>query len=290
METSRRELLKTIAGAAAMGVASSPVATWGADALKGRIKQSVAAWCYSGYMKKNNISMEQFIASCAEIGVKGVEMIGEEHWPLLKKHNMVCPMISTHSIGKGLNRAENHDAALDSLRKFIDKAATWGYPNVITFSGNCGGLDKQQGLEQCVVALKKIAPYAEEKKVTICLEYLNSISHKDYMADTTAWCAELINRVNSPRVKVLYDIYHAAMMKENPLTDIQKHASCWGHYHTGGMPGRAEIDPGLQTLDYVAISKAIADSGFTGFLGQEFSPKNADAMQSLRNAVKLCDV
>jgi hydroxypyruvate isomerase len=290
METSRRELLKTIAGATAFGVASAPVASWGADARKGRIKQSVAAWCYGGYMKKNNISMEQFIASCSEIGLKSVEMIGEEHWPLLKKNNMVCAMISTHSSGKGLNRAENHDSCLDSIRKKIDTAATWGYPNVITFSGNCGGLDKQEGLEQCVIALKKIAPYAEEKKVTICLEFFNSINHKDYMADTTVWCAELVNRVNSPRVKVLYDIYHAAMMKENPLVDIQKHGACWGHYHTAGVPGRGDIDPGIQTLDYVAIAKAIADSGYTGFLGQEFSPKNADALQSLRNAVKLCDV
>jgi len=290
MNTSRRDLLKTIAGATAVSAMSSPMSLWSAEALKGNIKQSVCQWCYAGYMKKNNISMAQFIASCAGMGLKGVEMIDEEHWPLLKKHNMVCAMISTHSIGKGLNRAENHDACLDSLRKNIDKAATWGYPNVITFSGNCGGLDKQQGLEQCVVALKKVAPYAEEKKVTVCLEFLNSIGHKDYMADTTAWCVELVNKVNSPRVKVLYDIFHAAMMKENPLTDIQKHASCWGHYHTAGMPGRNEIDPGIQTLDYAAIAKAIADSGYKGFLGQEFSPKKPDAMQSLRDAVKLCDV
>jgi hydroxypyruvate isomerase len=290
METSRRDLLKTLAGATAFGVASSPLSTWGTSPLKGRIKQSFAYWSYGGYMKKHNISLDQFIAICAEIGLKGVDMIDEQHWPLLKKHGMVCSMISTHGIVKGLNRAENHDACLDSIRRMIDKAATWGYPNVITFSGNCEGMDKQQGLEQCVVALKKIAPYAEAKKVTICMEFLNSINHKDYMADTTAWCVEMVNKVNSPRVKVLYDIYHAAMMKENPLEDIKKHASCWGHYHTAGMPGRGDIDPGIQTLDYAAISKTIIDSGYTGFLGHEFSPKRADALESLRNAVKVCDV
>jgi hydroxypyruvate isomerase len=140
-----------------------------------------------------------------------------------------------------------------------------------------------------VTALKAIAPYAEQKKVTVCLEFLNSIDHKDYMADSTKWCVELVRQVGSPRVKVLYDIYHAAMMKEDPLADIQKHAECWGHYHTGGMPGRNEIDDS-QTLDYPKLMRAIADSGYAGYVGQEFVPKRPEALKSLEQAVASCDV
>jgi hydroxypyruvate isomerase len=137
--------------------------------------------------------------------------------------------------------------------------------------------------------LKKIAPYAEQKKVTVCLELLNSIDHKDYMADSTKWCVELVHRVGSPRVKVLYDIYHAAMMKEDPLADIRNHSDCWGHYHTGGYPGRNEIDD-TQQLDYPKLMRAIAETSYTGYVGQEFVPKRPDALESLRQAVELCDV
>ena len=140
-----------------------------------------------------------------------------------------------------------------------------------------------------MIGLKKIAGYAEEKKVTVCLEYLNSIDHKDYMADHTKWCVDLVQQVGSPRVKVLYDIYHAGMMKEDPLADIQQHHECWGHYHTGGVPGRNEIDQ-TQTLDYPKLMRAIVDSGYKAYVGQEFIPKNADALASLKQAIAICDV
>jgi hydroxypyruvate isomerase len=281
----RRDALKTIAGATAM-TAMSPL--FAAD-LKGNIKQSVCLWCYNGYMNKNNMNLDQFAAACAEMGLKSIELTGPGEWPTLKKHGLICAMVPATPIDKGLNRIENHDSCLATLKKKIDESVENGFPNVITMSGNTAGMDKQEGLDNCVIALKKIAPYAEEKGITICMEFLNSINHKDYMGDSTAWFVELIKKVGSPRVKVLYDIYHAAMMKEDPMADIQKHADCWGHYHTGGMPGRNEIDS-TQTLDYPALMKAILATGYTGYVGQEFIPKKEDGLASLRAAVKLCDV
>jgi hydroxypyruvate isomerase len=150
-------------------------------------------------------------------------------------------------------------------------------------------MDDQEGLKNCVAGLKKIAGYAEQKKVTVCLEFLNSHDHKDYMADTTDWCVRLVQQVGSPRVKVLYDIYHAGMMKEDVLADIRQHHECWGHYHTGGLPGRNEIDD-TQTLNYAKLMQAIVESGYTGYVGQEFIPKRPEALQSLEQAVAICDV
>lgn len=287
--TTRREMLRTVAGAAAIAAAGPLVSSAWAAELKGRIKQSVCLWCYNGYMKKAKMSLDDFAAACAKLGLKSIELTGPDLWPTLKKHGLICAMTPTHSIGKGLNRPANHDECLAKVRKGIDETAAAGFPNVITFSGNRGGMDDQEGLANCIAGLKKIAGYAEKKKVTVCLEYLNSINHKDYMADTTKWCVALVHGVGSPRVKVLYDIYHAGMMKEDPLADIQQHHDCWGHYHTGGVPGRNEID-NTQTLDYPKLMKAIADSKYNGYVAQEFIPKRPDAMKSLEQAVQLCDV
>lgn len=284
---SRRGLFRGLAGATlALG---APWVGAAAGPLKGRIKQSVCLWCYQGFMQKQKMSVDQFAAACARMGLRSIELVNPEQWPTLKKHGLICAMCNSHSIPKGLNRKENHEECLARVRKSIDAAADAGFPNVITFSGNREGMDDQEGLANCVAALKQIAPYAEKKKVTVCLEFLNSINHRDYMADSTKWCVELVHRVGSPRVKVLYDIYHAAMMKEDVLADIQKHHECWGHYHTGGYPGRNEIDA-TQTLDYRKIMEAIAATGYQGYVGQEFIPKRADALKSLEEAVRLCDV
>ncbi len=286
---SRRMLLSGMAGAAALG-AAWPLGNLAAAAeRKGRIKQSVCLWCYDGYRKRQKMDLDQFAAACAKIGLLGMDLVAPDQWPTLKKHNLICSLTPSHDIPKGLNRLENHDACLAKIRKGIDDTAAASFPNVICFSGNRAGMDDQEGLKNCVTALKQIAPFAEEKKVTVCLEFLNSIDHKDYMADSTRWCVELVRQVGSPRVKVLYDIYHAAMMKEDVLADIQKHAECWGHYHTGGMPGRNEIDD-TQTLDYASLMRAIAAAGYSGYVGQEFVPKRPDALGSLEQAVTLCDV
>lgn len=285
---SRRSLLRTLAGTAAASALPLGSLSWAAE-LKGRIKQSVCLWCYNGYLKKAGMNTDQFAAFCAKLGLKSIELVGPDQWPTLKKYGLICAMTPCNSIPKGFNRLENHDELLANLRKTIDATSDAGFPNVIAFSGNRAGMDDEEGLKNCVVGLKKIAGYAEQKKVTVCLEYLNSVNHKDYMADTTKWCAKLVQQVGSPRVKILYDIYHAAMMKEDPLADIKKHADCWGHYHTGGMPGRNEIDDS-QTLDYRKLMQAIVETGYAGYVGQEFIPKRPEALKSLEQAVAICDV
>ena len=264
--------------------ASWPISRLAAE-LKGRIKQSVCLWCYNGYMKKNNMTLDQFAAACAKLGLKSIELVGprpvadaQEARPDLRDDAQ-----PRHRQGASTASRTTTSAWPRSARASTT-CADAGFPNVICFSGNREGMDDQEGLKNCVAGLKKIAGYAEQKKVTVCLEYLNSINHKDYMADRTQWCVDLVNRVGSPRVKVLYDIYHAAMMKEDPLADIQKHHECWGHYHTGGCPGRNEIDD-TQTLDYRKIMQAIVETGYDGYVGQEFIPKNAEALKSLAAAV-----
>ena len=198
-------------------------------------------------------------------------------------------MTTSHGIPKGINHVENHEECLGKIRQAIDASADAGFPNVITFSGNRDGMDDEEGLKNSVKALKEIAGYAEQKNVTVCLELLNSINHEDYMADSTRWCVDLVKQVGSPRVKVLYDIYHAAMMKEDVLADIQNYSEYWGHYHTGGYPGRNEIDE-TQTLDYEELMKAIVATGYDGWVGQEFVPKREDALNSLQQAITICDV
>lgn len=286
----RRTVLGSMLGAAALG-ATWPAASAAARAaeLKGRIKQSVCLWCYRTYMRRADMNLDRFAAACARIGLKSIELTIPAQWPTLNRRGLICAMTPSHGIRRGLNRLENHQECLAKVRRAIDHTAAAGYPNVICFSGNRAGMDDREGLDNCATGLKKIAPYAEKKKVTVCLEYLNSIGHKDYMADSTRWCVELVHRVDSPRVKVLYDVYHAAMMKEDVLADVRKHHDCWGHYHTGGYPGRNEIDD-TQQIDYAALMGAIAESGYTGYVGQEFVPKQPDAMQSLAKAVALCDV
>jgi len=287
-QLSRRAVLQGLSGAAAWA-AMGPLGVLAAAKLKGRVNQSVCLWCYNKYMKQHKVSLDQFAAACAALGLKSIELVGPDQWPTLKKYGLICAMPPSHTIPKGLNRLENHDECLAKVRQAIDDSAAAGFPNVITFSGNRQGMDDAEGLKNCVIGLKKIAGYAEQKKVTVCVEYLNSIGHKDYMADRTKWCVDMVHAVGSPRVKVLYDIFHAGMMQEDPLADITQHADCWGHYHTGGLPGRNEIDK-TQTLDYAKLMRAIVATGYKGYVGQEFIPKRDDAMQSLAEAVTICDV
>ena len=179
-----------------------------------------------------------------------MDLVGPDKWPTLKRHGLICAMTPSAGIEPGLNRVANHKAYLAKVRQAIDDTSAAGYPNVICCSGNRKGMDDEEGLKNCVTALKSVASQAERKKVTVCLELLNSkVDHEDYMADSTRWCVELVHRVGSPRVKVLYDIYHAATMKEDVVADIRNHPDCWAHFHTGGVPGRHEIDD-TQTLDY----------------------------------------
>jgi hydroxypyruvate isomerase len=285
----RRTILRGIAGTAALGAIWPLAGTSFAAESKKRIKQSVCLWCYDDYLRRTKMSLDRFAAACAKMGLRSIELTTPDQWPTLKKHGLICAMSTSHGIAKGLNRIENHPECLAAIRKSIDATAAARFPNVVTLSGNRAGMDDQEGLKNCIIGLKKIAPYAERKKVTVCLELLNSIDHRDYMGDSTKWCVKAVRRTGSPRVKILYDIYHAAMMKEDVLADIRDYHEYFAHYHTGGMPGRNEIDK-TQKLDYAKIMQAIAATGYTGYVGQEFIPARPDALKSLEQAVTICDV
>ena len=250
----------------------------------GRILQTVCQWCYP------KMPLDELCAAAAKIGCKGIDLVNPPDWPTLKKHNLVGTMTPSHSIEKGLNRRENWDECLGKIRSGIEKTAEAGFPNVICFSGNRGGMDDEEGIRNCAEALKQVVGLAEQKKVTICMELLNSkVNHKDYMCDHTEWGVKLCKAVGSDRFKLLYDIYHMQIMEGDVIATIRKHKDYLGHYHTAGVPGRHELDEN-QELNYPPIIRAIVDTGFKGWLGQEFVPKGKDPMASLAQAVKVCDV
>lgn len=253
-------------------------------ASKGRLKQGVARWCF------NKWSVEELCANAVRVGIVGIDLVGPEDWPVLKKYGLIPTMApGGGSIADGLNRKELHDKIIAELRENITKAAEAGVPNVITFSGNRRGMSDEEGLENCVAGLNRIKAFAEEKGVTINLELLNSkVNHKDYMCDHTAWGVEVCKRVNSPRVKLLYDIYHMQIMEGDVIRTIRENIQWIGHFHTGGNPGRNEIDE-TQELNYRAIAKTIADLNFTGYFSHEFTPRR-DPLESLRQAVEICTV
>jgi hydroxypyruvate isomerase len=250
---------------------------------KGRINQSVSKWCYSKF------KLDEFCAICKKMGMKAIDLLGPSAFPTLKKHDLACSMISTHGLSNGINRKNNHEQCLAKIRDAIDAAAEYGFPNVITFPGNRRGMSDEEGIENSVIALKQVAGHAEKKKVTICIEYLNSkVNHKDYMFDKTAWGVEVCKKVGSERIKILYDIYHAQIMEGDIIRTIRDNKDYIGHYHTGGNPGRNEIDD-TQELYYPAIMRAIADTGYKGYVAHEFVPKK-DPLESLAYAVRICDV
>ena len=198
-------------------------------------------------------------------------------------------MLFSHSLQNGLSHKENHAECLAKIRTSIDAAAEYGFPNVICFSGNRAGIADDVGLENTVTALKQIIGYAEDKRVTLCIEYLNSkVNHKDYMFDHTSWGVEVCRKVGSERMKILYDIYHAQIMEGDIIRTIRDNHEYIGHYHTGGNPGRNEIDE-TQELYYPAIMRAIVETGYKGYVGQEFVPTR-EPLVSLAQGVKICDV
>jgi hydroxypyruvate isomerase len=224
-----------------------------------------------------------------KIGYQSIELLVPPEFETVKKAGLTCAILGGASIPDGLNRKENHEKIEKHLREFIDFAAKEGIPNVICMSGNRKGMPDDVGLDNCVIGLKRIVGYAEEKKVTLCMEGLNSkVDHKDYMYDFTKWGVELCKRVGSERFKLLYDIYHMQIMEGDVIRTIKENAKYIGHYHTGGNPGRHEIDD-TQELNYAAISKAIIETGFKGFMAQEFIPVR-DTVASLTQAFKICDV
>jgi hydroxypyruvate isomerase len=270
-------------GLIASGLSAAAAAAPARVIERGRIRQSVCKWCYP------KLSVEELCAAAKALGLESVELLGPESYETVKRHGLLCAVTNTHSITKGLNRPEHHEACLAAIRAALDAAAAAGFPNVITFSGNREGMPDEVGLEHCVAALKSVAAEAERKQVTIVLELLNSkVDHPDYMADRVEWGVELIERVGSERCKLLFDIYHVQIMDGDIIRTIRDHHELIGHYHTAGVPGRHELDDG-QELNYPAIMRAIAASGFEGLVGQEFIPVR-EPLQSLAEAARLCDI
>ncbi len=291
----RRKLMTTASTAAgAMAIASvaparaaekveEKLAALDTGPLKGKLRQSVCQWCY------RSLSVEELAAGAKKIGLVGIDLVGPDTFPILKKYGLIGTMTPSHPIDPGLNRVENHEKFLPMIRKSIEATADAGFPNVICFSGNRKGMDDQEGMKNCATALKQVVGLAEQKKVTICMELLNSKrNHKDYMCDRTPWGVELVKMVGSDRFKLLYDIYHMQIDEGDVIATIRENKDYIGHYHTGGVPGRNEIDES-QELFYPAIAKAIVDMGYTGILAHEFIPKR-DPLTSLAQGARICDV
>jgi hydroxypyruvate isomerase len=280
----RREFVAAVAaGTAAAQVPASEVQR------KGRLKQCVTRGVFASSMP-----FEETCKQAARLGCKGYDLIGPDDWPMLKKYGLaptMYPLGPGGTITDALNRTENHARLEASMRAAIDASAAVGAPNVITFSGNRRGMADAEGGDNCVAFLNRIKAHAEDKGVTICMELLNSkVNHKDYMCDHTAWGVDVMKRVNSPRVKLLYDIYHLQIMEGDICRTIKDNLQWIGHFHTGGNPGRHEIDD-TQELNYRFIAKTIADLGFTGYVAHEYSPAaGRDPIKSLNQAMEIFDV
>jgi hydroxypyruvate isomerase len=301
-QLSRRQALRTVMGSAALlgaGTALRPTLQAAEETpkprLKGNIHHSVSAWCYGSLFNpaKNRpakMTFEEFCKECARLGLESVELLSAAEWPAVKKAGLTCAMCNSHDrIDYGWNRLEHHDDLVAKFEKDIPEVAQQGFPNIITFSGNRRGMGDEQGLENCVKGLKRIVGLAEKQGVNVILELLNSkVDHKDYMADHSAWGVEMCKRVGSERLKLLFDIYHMQIMEGDLVRSIRDNGKYFGHYHTGGNPGRNEIDA-TQEINYPAVMRAIVASGYKGFVGQEFVPRR-DPLTSLREAIEICDV
>ncbi len=251
----------------------------------GRLKQSVSRWCYK------NISLPDLCKAAQEMGIAGIDLLEEKDWPVVKEYGLVCTMGygGGGSIPNGFNTKANHGKLVKGLIESIPKAAKAGVPNLITFFGNRRGMGDDEAVANCVEGLNQVKKAAEDGGINICVELLNSkVNHPDYHGDKTAFGLKIVTAVNSPRVKLLYDIYHMQIMEGDVIKTIRDHHPWFAHYHTGGVPGRHELDD-TQELNWRAVAKAIVDTGFKGYFAHEFVPTR-DPLTSLREAVALCDV
>jgi hydroxypyruvate isomerase len=292
-QTRRIAIKKMIAGTAAIGAASI-LPAFAAETenspelkLKGNIKHSVCQWCY------NSMPLEELCIAVKKIGFSAIDLIAPKDWPILQKHGIYSSMCyhgGKVSLTNGFNNKAYHDQLVKDYTEVIPLMVKAGYKNVICFSGSRNGMDDETGFKNCVEGLHQILPLAEKNGITVQMELLNSkVDHKDYMCDRTPWGVELVKRVGSPNFKLLYDIYHMQIDEGDVIRTIRDNHQHIGHYHTAGVPGRHEIDES-QELYYPAIMKAILATGFTDYVAQEFIPAQEDKLQSLKNAVKLCDV
>ncbi|MEW6354686.1 MAG: TIM barrel protein [Planctomycetota bacterium] len=285
MEITRRNVLH-MALTALGGLALGARPTAAQEKKAGRINQSWAWWCFA----RKNSDPAALIRESAKMGYAAVDMPPPNQWNLIRECGMKISAIGGHGkLTDGLNRRENHDRIEQELRKNIDAAAEVGIPNLICFSGNRGGLSDEEGLKNTVEGFKRVAKHAEEKKVALAMELLNSkVNHKDYQCDHTAWGVEVCKQVGSPAVKLLYDIYHMQIMEGDIIRTIRDNIAYISHFHTGGNPGRNDLDE-TQELYYPAIMRAIKETGFQGYVAHEFVPKG-DPIEALKKAYELCNV
>ncbi len=281
MPSRRAFLQRSVLSAGALSLRSEA----GAPKRNGRIRQSVSRWCYK------SIPLDRLCAAGTGMGLAGIDLLQPEEYEVPRRYGLICTMgyAGGGEIDRGLNRLENHAAIEAGFRQYIPLAAKAGVPNVITFSGLREGLSDEEGARNTVTGLRRIRSMAEDHGVTVCMELLNSrIDHPGYMCDHTDWGAKVVDEVGSPRVKLLYDIYHMQIMEGDLIATIRRYHEQIGHFHTGGVPGRHELD-GTQEVRWDGVMRAIAATGFTGYVAHEFVPVR-DPLTSLRQAVELCDV
>jgi hydroxypyruvate isomerase len=284
----RRDILRAFGAAAAAHVLAPAARAAGLkdpSRTAGRLKHSVSRWCYG------KIPLDDLCEAAKAIGYRSIELLDEKDWGVPARHGMVCAMANGFgTIPVGFNHLENHDKLVADAERMIPKAAAAGVPNIVCFSGNRGGLSDAEGIANCIVGFRRITPLAERHGVTLCLELLNSkVDHHDYQADHTVFGAAVVQGVASPRLKLLYDIYHMQIMEGDVVATIRANIQHIAHFHTGGVPGRHEIDD-TQELNYRRVMQAIADLGFAGYVAQEFVPAREPALASLRQAFEICDV
>ena len=287
----RRTAIKSLATGAAAVAATQAITSQASAAhhgskLKGNINHSVCKWCYKG------IELDPFCEAVKGMGLKAVDLIAIEDFPTLQKHGLSCSLVTgvPGGIKKGLNREENHETLIAWFEEVCPQISAAGYKQVVCFSGNRDGMSDIQGLANCAKGLNQIVPIAEKHGVTVVMELLNSkVNHADYMADLSSWGVALCDTVGSNAFKLLYDIYHMQIMEGDVIATIRKNHEYYSHYHTGGVPGRAEIDT-TQELYYPAIMEAILETGFDGYVAQEFIPAGPNPLASLEAAVQICDV
>ena len=281
----RRRLLKNLSVATAIPLLSVPSIPE-VKAYDRKFKHSVCRWCY------NNISLEQLCDMAIECDIHSVELLNPNEWDVVKSRGLEVALSNGSSLGipKGFNNPIYHDQLRKEISDIIPKAADKGIPQIIVFSGNREGLPDDIGIENCAIGLEPVVKLAEKHNIRIIMELLNSkINHIDYQCDRTPWGVKLVDKIGSTHFKLLYDIYHMQIMEGDVIHTITEYKDYIAHYHTAGVPGRNEIDD-TQELNYTAIMKAIAATGFNGYVAQEFLPKSGDALGSLKKAIQICSV
>ncbi|MBI3219679.1 MAG: TIM barrel protein [Bacteroidetes bacterium] len=285
----RKQALKTMAASAAATftlpqIANSMMAL--PEEVSGKINHSVCQWCY------NDIPLEQLCEAAKGMGIKSIDLLNSSQWATAAKYGLTCAMAYANDWGlqRGFNNPAFHEQLLKDYTANIPKAADAGLKNVICFSGNANGLSSEQGLENCSKGLEPVMKVAEKYNMLVSMELLNSkVDHKDYQCDYTSWGVRLCEKLGSPNFKLLYDIYHMQIMEGDVIATIRKNIQYISHFHTGGVPGRHEIDES-QELYYPAIMRAIVETGFKGYVAQEFIPAHKDKLNSLKNAIKICNI